>query len=547
MSRNDRRWQNDSMSMDDYSDIAIIDQSPKFQKSHNGLDKQSYLRTSPATRSSTQQNTLRRPRQNHHQNHHQQHQHQHQQHQQHRPHHLPQKHSSTLESLVQKPKSFHSTTSTEKIKRPESHATKHSSKTTKTTPQTKKSKMNKLKMLNCFAGSSNKHRHDDPEALRQQALIARAHYGRTVPNIPTKDVRSFNQPDMGNSPTSTTTMRTEDCFFDAGRSIASTRRRTRQRKTYHHDTQHILEDLHEEEQSPSNSSGEDRGGSFINLSISDIEDRLGQREAVPFSTVEEKRAKGNQQQVAMQEHQQAQKAYGSTTIYQTMPIPSPPKQPAKRIPGRNAMPQNRPNQSTPPTQPTLLQQYHEQQQQEQHQFTQQHHIPGQNAFEPKIPVQTPPNMEQHRPEQRPTLTKEQQHYQQLQKQKYYKQRISQAGGVKTPRKGAGPAPWIKPISSVPVADDQSKTLKNLATDRQGPRCHFCGGSHWIYNCPHMDESSAASRRRRHQYYEYDDEDSDYSSSRDSSTVYSRQSDPLQCQPCLKHVTKVLKERLQSSP
>ena len=166
--------------------------------------------------------------------------------------------------------------------------------------------MNKLKMLNCFAGSSNKHRYDDAEALRQQALIARAHYGRTLPNNPTQ--HSVNPSDLGNSPTSTNTMRTEDCFFDT--SSASTR--LRQRKNYHH-TQHILEDLHEEEHSPSNSSGEDRGGSFINLSISDIEDRLEQREAVPISTVEEKRTKEKQQQAAMHQRQQAHKAYGSTT------------------------------------------------------------------------------------------------------------------------------------------------------------------------------------------------------------------------------------------
>jgi hypothetical protein len=94
----------------------------------------------------------------------------------------------------------------------------------------------------------------------------------------------------------------------------------------------------------------------------------------------------------------------------------------------------------------------------------------------------------------------------------------------------------------------------------GPRCHFCGGDHWIYNCPHMDESEEGRRRRagkeprrksnRRNDGEYEDDsyaDDERSESlndslnttmdttvTDSSAVgCGTQSHPLQCRPCFK--------------
>ena len=88
-----------------------------------------------------------------------------------------------------------------------------------------------------------------------------------------------------------------------------------------------------------------------------------------------------------------------------------------------------------------------------------------------------------------------------------------------------------------------------------PRCHFCGGPHWIYNCPHMDESSEGREKRRRQsrhrtltktrHYP-DDESQESGSSIDDSRNTSgyttltgatsdggvcAQSNPFQCQIC----------------
>ena len=452
---------------------------------------------------------------------------------QHRSNHLPQHHASTLESLVQKPKSFHSKPSSmERTKAPESSpATRKPNKGPKQTqPKPKSSKAkNKLKLLNCFANShQNKHnKYDDPEALRQQALIAREQYSRRNRN--------------NHNALSPTSMATQDVYFDtksmASRSTAKHRNHQSRRNHNHRNAQHILEDLQEEEHYDSNGSGEDRGGSFINLSISDIEERFERRDAVPLHSGEE------QQQVAKHH---AEKAYESATKYETLyqnAIPSPQEQ---NIPGKNAMEQTNSIRPTPPTQapPTQYQQY--QQQLHRQLQIQPQRIPGTNALDFK--PSEPPKVEQrHRPEPRQPLTKEKKQQQQQQKQEYYKHRLSgniTPVGTTTPQKAI---PWIKPQSSPPTARESEHDTSQSTTEHKenipsGSLCHFCGGPHWIYSCPHMDESTAASRRRRQRYYEYDDEESDFSS---LESYTSRQSNLLQCQPCLKGVTNALKASLQT--
>ena len=108
---------------------------------------------------------------------------------------------------------------------------------------------------------------------------------------------------------------------------------------------------------------------------------------------------------------------------------------------------------------------------------------------------------------------------------------------------------------------QVKAIHELAPKRPPQdqsitsRCHFCGGPHWIYNCPHMDESSEGREKRRRQsrhrtltrnrHYP-DDESQESGSSIDDSRNTSgyttltgatsdggvcAQSNPFQCQIC----------------
>ena len=531
------RWQHDNMSMDDYSHFSVVDQSAKFQKSASGVRNNnprpsSSARTQTAARSRMDNDGIMRRRQMHPQ---QKLYQQQQNRPQHRSHHLPQHHASTLESLVQKPKSFNSKQSTaERTKAPETtRKPKQGPKQQpRSQPKPKPSKTkNKLKLLNCFANShQNKDKYDDPEALRQQALIAREQYSRRNQNA-----------------LSPTSMATQDVYFDtksiASRSTAKHRNhhqnRSQRRTHNHHNAQHILEDLQEEEQYDSNGSGEDRGGSFINLSISDIEERFERRDAVPLQSGEEQ-----QQQVAMQH---AQMAYESATTYQNIhqtTIPSPQEQ---NIPGKNAKEQTNAVQATRPIQtpPTQYEQY-------QQQLHRQLQIRT-NALDSKRPTKVE---QRRRSEPRQPLTKQEKQQQQQQKQEYYKHRLSgniTPVGATTPQKAI---PWIKPQSSPPAArtvntsfgeseqDTSQSTTEHKENIPSGPLCHFCGGPHWVYDCPHMDESTAASRRRRQRYYEYDDDESDFSS---LESYPSRQSNLLQCQPCLKGVTNALKASLQAQP
>ena len=584
---NGRRKYNDSMSMDDYSDIIVADQSSKFRKSSSGIGNIGYQQQQqhqsrrrgrpnlrlPSSRpyngndpsvstgsTSTRRFTMEEDILRHHPerlgNKHKNHRYtprlqqqlQQQQQQQHVPRQIP-----SLESLVQKPKPGNARDPTENNRMhrntgaipgkslsssspgrrkqtkarqtPKQKPKRQTKQSPNTKPKTSSNgtpkKKNKLKMLNCFASSSNKHQYNDEEALRQQALIAREQYGRNLAKSNSKDIYSFDHGDNGNSPTagmSVMTMGSNDIYKDIARSISSrsTTRHSNDRSNMSSgsnstSTKEILEDLREEENelnSSSASSNEERGGSFINLSISDIEEQLEKRESVPLSAVERKQVETNhhrhhQAEIKKQAHAKPRQPYSIASYHQSQRI--------------------------------------QQQQQQQQQY--QYH--------------------QHHEEMRISATR------------------SIVKGKVTPPRGAVSTSWMtKPSSSKAprgysgaldtsyqsgsamsntTTSQTTTSVVNLARERRynnnprqqkqqtiGPRCHFCGGPHWIYDCPHMDESSSGRRRRRGgpDYCEDDNTSEGVSTTTgESSTMDStassiggcgnshHQSDLLQCQPC----------------
>eukprot|EP00533_Pseudo-nitzschia_delicatissima_P000109 CAMPEP_0116090390 /NCGR_PEP_ID=MMETSP0327-20121206/6951_1 /TAXON_ID=44447 /ORGANISM="Pseudo-nitzschia delicatissima, Strain B596" /LENGTH=563 /DNA_ID=CAMNT_0003581681 /DNA_START=171 /DNA_END=1862 /DNA_ORIENTATION=- len=560
------------MSMDAYSDIVIADQSSKFRKNQSSINASAGYQQNqsrrrgrnnlhlPETRqhrginsanasvstgsASSRRSTMEDDMMQHWRKSNNSREYRSPQ-QKHSPREMP-----ALESLVQKPKPSNERVQTEKNRmhrntevilgngKSHSRANRHKNYKPKQKPQKpqkpKNNGMSKLKKLNCFA-SSNKPRIDDEEARRHQALITRQHYGRVVSKINSKDFHCFDEDNYGEGNSlaagmSVITVGSKDCYKDTARSISS-RTTTRHRndkpiaarrgrsgithKSSNSSPKDILEDLQEEEEELTSAySYEERAGSFINLSVSDIEEQIEKRDVMSPSAVE--RQWSEAQQKSIQEQQQIQ-----------------------------------------------LQKQRE-------------------------------------------MELRQQRDAQTQRQKLQEQRISATTsvvqGVVTPPRGAGSKSLMtkpsskehngdgsfqepslnytihseSPMNNTSRTSQTTTSVVNLARERQqyeqqqqpgmipkvqqqtiGPRCHFCGGPHWIYNCPHMDESSEGRRKRREGYVVNDETSADMTTatgtSSDSTTSSLTfcgkgkvQSNPLQCQVCLRHVSKAIAASLQNN-
>jgi hypothetical protein len=87
--------------------------------------------------------------------------------------------------------------------------------------------------------------------------------------------------------------------------------------------------------------------------------------------------------------------------------------------------------------------------------------------------------------------------------------------------GAASSQTTTSVVNLASEQQQQKQLQQHAkTMKIGPRCHLCGGGHWIYNCPHMNDSSegrnqhragarSSSSNYRNREDENDDNDDDY--------------------------------------
>lgn len=144
------------------------------------------------------------------------------------------------------------------------------------------------------------------------------------------------------------------------------------------------------------------------------------------------------------------------------------------------------------------------------------------------------------PPPKPQSPPQTQYQQQYQKQKQTQKRISPTTSVVqgkvTPPRGPVSTSWMKHKSKMAQSsgDGQSVSFLSVGTgstattttsrtttsvvnlgqaqqqrhqiaaskaaanplNRIGPRCHFCGEAHWIYDCPHMDESALGRDQRR---------------------------------------------------
>eukprot|EP00531_Pseudo-nitzschia_arenysensis_P018372 CAMPEP_0116140400 /NCGR_PEP_ID=MMETSP0329-20121206/13823_1 /TAXON_ID=697910 /ORGANISM="Pseudo-nitzschia arenysensis, Strain B593" /LENGTH=564 /DNA_ID=CAMNT_0003635503 /DNA_START=172 /DNA_END=1863 /DNA_ORIENTATION=- len=561
-----RSKHNDSMSMDDYSDIVIADQSSKFRTSASGIDVRSGYHQKPSRRRG--RNNLHLPQTRQHrgfdpatasvssrstmeedmvrlyperfENEYRSPQ------QKHVPREVP-----ILESLVKKPKPANNTKQLQseksrKHKKSEvapgngksaSRATRRKTPKAKSPakPQTsqkpqksKNSGMSKLKKLNCFA-SSNKPQCDDQEGRRQQALIARQHYGRVVPKIDSRDFHCLDEDNYGEGNSlaagmSVITVGSKDCYKDTARSISSrTTARHRNDKPKpivprrsRSNARDILEDLREEEieLNTAYSNEEQCAGSFINLSVSDIEDQLEKREATPLSTLERRHseAQHHHQKQAMQAQLQAE-AHANAMRNSPIQAQGENQRQEQRISATTSVVQGV---VTPPRgagSKSLT---------AKSSSSKPHRRDGESYEEPSITYtyHSGSTMNNASSTSQTTTSVVNLARQQQQQQQQYMQRQSSKGSKQT----------------------------------IGPRCHFCGGSHWIYNCPHMDESAEGRMKRREGYAYPDDETSAdvttttgessaaLNTTSDSTTSSSlgpicgkNQSHPLQCQPCLRHV------------
>lgn len=572
------------MSMDAYSDIVIADQSSKFKKTQSSINASSGYQqnmyqqnqsrrrgrnnlhlpesrqqrginsanasvstgSTSTKRSTMEEDMMQHWRMSNHSREHRSPQ------QKHSPREVP-----ALESLVQKPKPSNERVQTEKNRmhrntevilgngKPNSRANRHKNYKPQKTQKPKNNGMSKLKKLNCFA-SSNKPRVDDEEARRHQALIARQHYGRVVSKINSKDFHCFDEDNYGEGNSlaagmSVITMGSKDCYKDTARSISS-RTTTRHRndkpiaarrgrsgvtnKSSNSSPRDILEDLQEEEQElASIYSYEERAGSFINLSVSDIEEQLEKRDVHVMSPSNVEREWSETQQKSIQEQQQM-----------------------------------------------------------------------------NLQKQREMELKKQREAQKLKQREAQTQRQKLQEQQRISATTSVVQGVVTPPRGAGSNSLMtkpsskehkgdgsfqepslnytihsqSPMNNTSRTSQTTTSVVNLARERQeyeqqqqpgkipkvpqqtiGPRCHFCGGPHWIYNCPHMDESSEGRRKRREGYVVNDETSADMTTttgtSSDSTTSSLTfcgngkvQSNPLQCQVCLRHVSKAIAASLQNN-
>jgi hypothetical protein len=317
------------------------------------------------------------------------------------------------------------------------------------------SPMSKLKMFNCFGGSSGKPRigDNDDEARRQLAAIEE-YYGEII--VP-KDSHEYNCYDEDNygeanslaASMSVVTMGSKDCNNKNCNNDSSQSPNNNISRSSSSSPKEILEELQEEEESLN--SGYERR-SFIKLSVSEIEEKFEKRDIItPLEKKKESPKFDNN-------------------------INSSRRQPQNRMQTRKIRPQQNKNRN-----PSQQQQSDQQQQQ----LLQQRISATTSVIQGVV---TPP---------RGAVSTSWMKRQQVPRGYNNDEPSIAYHSVATGSTAAATTSSQTTTSVVNLASEKQKQTANLlpAKMKIGPRCHFCGGGHWIYNCPHMAESSEGRERR----------------------------------------------------